>query len=499
MQRVGVVAEPRDLDAPLGEVTDDVLGLVVGQVGAVDVGHAGVAPRRSFRPRPARHLEHREAVARRPVGDLRQRRVREGGGQQAQSHVALLTSHSYFTSCSSPQVRSTLAHVPVRAEAAIASHTATASWPSANVGYVGSRRGPAGGDVAVDVGEQPAERVGVSLDVSGGIGGRRHARRGHDRGVLLDQLVGPTAVAHPQSLGVLRGPGHRAGGAIDLPLDRVLAAGRHLAHRGGTTQPVLEPQQHSRRVVALHVLPHTLHVIAHGGGAERLDLADGVIALRDERVQIGERLDHRAAGDEPRQVQPVGTDVGDGPQAPLTGGIEAPVPVGVEQQPVLVVAPGDEPRLADRAGADQRSGVLVLRVVAQVEADGMDDAGVLGQGEQLRRLPRPDAERLLTHDVPAGSDHLAHVRAVQVVGAGHVDDLDRRIGQQRVDAVEDRRQWTGRRLRPGSLRRRADDAHHVEAEPAQRLGVGDAHEPRADHTDAHHLSPSPDFCPVRRT
>ena len=43
VQRVGVVAEPADLDAAAGQVLDQFLGLAVGQGGHVDVGHAGIA------------------------------------------------------------------------------------------------------------------------------------------------------------------------------------------------------------------------------------------------------------------------------------------------------------------------------------------------------------------------------------------------------------------------------------------------------------------------
>ena len=94
---------------------------------------------------------------------------------------------------------------------------------------------------------------------------------------------------------------------------------------------------------------------------------------------------------------------------------------------------------------------------------------------------------------------------MEVVRAGDVDGVDARVGEQRVDAVDHRRQRARRRLGPRPLRRRADDADDIEAEPAQRLGVGDAHEPGADHADAdrrdqpltfgHLLSGQPDVEP----
>ena len=167
-------------------------------------------------------------------------------------------------------------------------------------------------------------------------------------------------------------------------------------------------------------------------GSERLDVDDRVVALGHERVQVGEHLDHLAAADEAGEVEPVRADVGNGAQATLTRGVEAPVPVGVEEQPVLVVAAGDEARLTDRARSDQGGGVLVLRVVADVEAHGVDDAGGLGEGDELGGLRRRHAEWLLAHHVAAGGEHGAHVLGVDVVGAGDVDDLD--CGDELVDA-----------------------------------------------------------------
>ena len=54
--------------------------------------------------------------------------------------------------------------------------------------------------------------------------------------------------------------------------------------------------------------------------------------------------------------------------------LEAPVPIGVVQQPVLEVAAGDQADVAEPAAADELGQVLVERVEADVEVDRVDEA-----------------------------------------------------------------------------------------------------------------------------
>ena len=119
VERVGVVAEAADGDAAAGQVLDQLLGLGVGQAGDVDVGHPGIAAGGGLAGRPAGDLEGGEAVGGGPVGDLGQRGVGEGGGEQPELHdPSLLTG----------------AQVPERADSATAWQTRATSWPSAKVG-----------------------------------------------------------------------------------------------------------------------------------------------------------------------------------------------------------------------------------------------------------------------------------------------------------------------------------------------------------------------------
>ena len=86
MEGIRVVAEPGDLDPLVGEPTHDLIGLPLGQSVDVDVADAAVASGGALVGRPATHLEHREAVGGAPVGDVAERCVREGGGQESELH-----------------------------------------------------------------------------------------------------------------------------------------------------------------------------------------------------------------------------------------------------------------------------------------------------------------------------------------------------------------------------------------------------------------------------
>ena len=84
---------------------------------------------------------------------------------------------------------------------------------------------------------------------------------------------------------------------------------------------------------------------------------------------------------------------------------------------------------------DEGGGVLVVGVVAQVEAHRVDDAGVGGQGDELGGLGGVDAERLLAHDVLAGGDGRRGLFGVDVVRAGDVDDIEIGDGEQLIERV----------------------------------------------------------------
>ena len=136
----------------------------------------------------------------------------------------------------------------------------------------------------------------------------------------------------------------------------------------------------------------------------------------------------------------------------------------------------DVPHLADLAGQHAGPGLVDEREEAQVEVRAVDEAARLGELEQLGRLLRRHRERLLADDVLPRREHLLGLRMVEVVRRRQVDDVDRVVGEQRLERVVDGRD----RLCGRALGRGADDARDVDAEEAQRVHVHDADETGAD-------------------
>ncbi len=89
-------------------------------------------------------------------------------------------------------------------------------------------------------------------------------------------------------------------------------------------------------------------------------------------------------------------------------------------------------------------------------------------------------QRLLADDVAAGGQDGLRLGDVQVVGRGDVDDVDGRIGQEVVEGGVGARDTEG--VGPGgaALRRAAEDAADLDADPPQRFHVDRADEARPD-------------------
>ena len=101
---------------------------------------------------------------------------------------------------------------------------------------------------------------------------------------------------------------------------------------------------------------------------------------------------------------------------------------------------GDEADVAHAAPGDHRRGVLVERIPADVEVDGVDEAGSRREVHELPRLGRGQRERLLAHHVAIGGEDLLDLGVVQLVGRGDVDDLDCVVGEQFVQGCIGARQ-----------------------------------------------------------
>jgi hypothetical protein len=138
------------------------------------------------------------------------------------------------------------------------------------------------------------------------------------------------------------------------------------------------------------------------------------------------------------------------------------------------------PDVAEASLGDQRPRLLALGVEAGVEVRGVDEPAAPGELEQLRRLRRVQRERLLADDVLPRLERRPHLRIVQVVRRRHVDDVDALVCEHRLEGLVRVRQRDAAAQRPRPLRRGADDAEDLDAEPAERVDVDDADEARPD-------------------
>ena len=181
------------------------------------------------------------------------------------------------------------------------------------------------------------------------------------------------------------------------------------------------------------------------------------------------------AGDPLRKVHPVRADVGDRPQRAALLRLEAPVPVGRIEQPVLEVAAVDVPDLAQRARRHERPRLVRDRVEAEVEVRAVHEPALRRELEQLGRLRRGRRQRLLADDVLAGRQRIAHLPVMEMVRRRHVDDVHPLVGEQRLVALV----RGSEPLRLRALGRRRARPHDLHAQPSQRLDMDGADEARA--------------------
>src|SRR5579871_5445872 len=185
-----------------------------------------------------------------------------------------------------------------------------------------------------------------------------------------------------------------------------------------------------------------------------------------------------------REVEPVRADVADRAQGPALRRLDAPVVVGVEEQPVLPVTAVHERHRSEVAAPDQGAGVLQHRIEADVERHGVDQSAGLRRADEVRRLGRRHRQRLLAHDVLPGGERGPRRGIVERVRSRDVHDVQLGVlDQAPVVAVrpgdEERRRLA---LRGGLGAPRQRD-NLDEAEPAERFDVRRADEPGADHAD----------------
>ena len=225
-------------------------------------------------------------------------------------------------------------------------------------GRVAGRGGGSPGyHVGVDRPEMGAERVEEALDVAARQGRRGLPGGAHEGGVADEDLVRPLAMADPGLVGLLAVPGPGAVRPVDLVDERVLPAGADLRDAHGAAGAAVEaragswPCPRSRSSRSTVSAERSVENVSTGPGR--------LVARPDERGQVGHHRRDVLAGHEGHQVEPVRADVADRPERAAAIGLEPPVPVAVEEQPVLEVAArsrGGPGRARRRRSARARAG-----------------------------------------------------------------------------------------------------------------------------------------------
>jgi hypothetical protein len=145
---------------------------------------------------------------------------------------------------------------------------------------------------------------------------------------------------------------------------------------------------------------------------------------------------------------------------------------------------GDEADVAQVAGGHAFAHVLMERVEPDVEVHGIDEAARPGLVDQPRGLGRGHRERLLADDVLACGEDRRRLRDMEVVRRGDVDDVDRVVREDLVQAGIAVANVQGVGSGGGAFRRAAEDAAHVDPDAAELLDVDGPDEAGADDRGA---------------
>ena len=202
------------------------------------------------------------------------------------------------------------------------------------VGEGGERLGGGeigGGDVVVEGFEGLLEGVLVALVVAAGIADVGAGGFGDQAGIPDQLLVGLVAMADPELVGLLAVPGDGGFAAGDLITQTVLAAGGHLRDPERAVRAAGKAEKRRAAVLGLDVDRlgglGRLHF-----GRKGLDFTGWPLASSVNGLQVGLHGADGEAGYELDQVQPVGADVGDGPQLAALAAQQAPFP-----RPLLLI------------------------------------------------------------------------------------------------------------------------------------------------------------------
>src|SRR5262249_7181336 len=123
-------------------------------------------------------------------------------------------------------------------------------------------------------------------------------------------------------------------------------------------------------------------------------------------------------------IAPVGADIGHAARGAVILSFDAPVEVGVVEEPVLRVGALDDQDVAKIAGLAHAAHLLNHGVIAQVVEGSVALAGAVGGGDHFARFGGGGGQRLFAnHVLPGGEGVFGHGR-VERVGGADVNGVD---------------------------------------------------------------------------
>lgn len=191
------------------------------------------------------------------------------------------------------------------------------------------------GNKGVDRTEEHLKRVRKPLNVSGGIigvGGNIGSEAG---GGPQRHFVGPVTISELDPFRIFGAPPGRSFGAVNLDSDAILTTGRYLGDRQIAARSIAELEEHVSKVVGLNLI-RGIFDFAIGFG-KRLNFSKGSFARLMPGAQLGEDRGNSGAEDKANSIQPMRADVGHGSEFASLLWQQAPVVIGLLEQPVLQV------------------------------------------------------------------------------------------------------------------------------------------------------------------
>ena len=199
-------------------------------------------------------------------------------------------------------------------------------------------------------------------------------------------------------------------------------------------------------------------------------------------LEIGAHRGDAQPGDVLGHVAPVRAEVRQAARRAAGLGIQAPVPIGVVEQPVLGIGALHHQDLAQVAILPHAAHVLHHGVEAQVVEGTIAAPGLAGQLYQLARLLHRDRQRLLANHVLAGLERVPGHGEMQEVRCTDVHRIDGGVFQNpaviRVDLPDAEFGAQPRRLLHLAF---ADGIHLDVAQPANAFQMDAAHETGAEY------------------